>query len=179
MVLLSKAGLLLHVEGLLTPYRTEAGMWSDMAIAVEDLAAVRFLLVPVTPSSPSSSSPKHETTAQQQRSSADGGIPPDYLPQVHGCRDSLQVTIPVPSTVFSAMPASMKKPGLIEFQLIPIFLDVGVNEQALLAERFGDMSAVNATNLQSFERLDNYHRRYQKLMTEFFPGKSKSNILFQ
>lgn len=85
----------------------------------------------------------------------------------------MQVTIPVPSTVFSSLPASAAKPGLIEFQLIPIFFNVGVNEQALLAERFGDMSAVNATNLQSFERLDNYHRRYQKLMTEFFPGKSK------
>lgn len=80
--------------------------------------------------------------------------------------------IPVPPTVFSALPPSANRMGLIEFQLIPIFFNIGVNEQALLADKFGDMSAVNATNLQSFERLDNYHQRYQKLITEYFPGKS-------
>ena len=46
LVLLTGAGLLLNVEGLLTPYRNEAGMWSDMAVAVDDLAAVEFVLVP-------------------------------------------------------------------------------------------------------------------------------------
>lgn len=83
------------------------------------------------------------------------------------------MTIPVPSSVFSALPPSASKPGLIEFQLIPIFFNIGVNEQALLADRFGDMSSANATNQQGYVRLENYHRRYQKLMTEFFPGKRK------
>lgn len=80
--------------------------------------------------------------------------------------------IPVPPTVFSALPSSASRLGLIEFQLIPVFFNIGVNEQALMAEKFGDMSAVNATNLQSFERLDIYYKRYQKLITEHFPGKS-------
>ena len=75
--------------------------------------------------------------------------------------------------MFSALPPSASKPGLIEFQLIPIFFNIGVNEQALLADRFGDMSSVNATNQQGYVRLENYNRRYQKLMTEFFPGKRK------
>ncbi len=84
-----------------------------------------------------------------------------------------QVMIPVPPTVFSALPSGASRLGLIEFQLVPIFFDIGVNEQALLADKFGDMSAVSAKNLQSFERLDNYHHRYQKLINEYFPGKSK------
>lgn len=85
--------------------------------------------------------------------------------------------IPVPPTVFSALPSSASRLGLIEFQLIPIFFNIGVNEQALLADKFGDMSIVNATNLQSFERLDIYHRQYQKLMVEHFPGKSNTHFV--
>ncbi|EFX86646.1 hypothetical protein DAPPUDRAFT_307906 [Daphnia pulex] len=165
MVLLSNAGLLLNVEGLLTPYRTEAGMWSDMAVALEDLAAVRFLLIPASATSSTTNNPSPNSTKQAT------SIPKEYLPQIHGCRDALQVMIPVPPTVFSALPSSASRLGLIEFQLIPVFFNIGVNEQALMADKFGDMSAVNATNLQSFERLDIYYKRYQKLITEHFPGK--------
>lgn len=60
----------------------------------------------------------------------------------------------------------------MEFRLVPIFFTVGVNEQAILADKFGDMTAVMDTNQQSFVRLESYHRRYQKLMTDFFPAKS-------
>lgn len=81
--------------------------------------------------------------------------------------------IPVPHSVFSSLPPAAIKPGLIEFQLIPVFVDIGVNEQALLAEKLGDTSAVNAVNRQSFERLESYHSKYLKLMGEYFPGKSK------
>jgi len=74
--------------------------------------------------------------------------------------------------VFSAFPANIGKQGLMEFRLVPIFFTVGVNEQAILADKFGDMTAVMDTNQQSFVRLESYHRRYQKLMTDFFPAKS-------
>ena len=57
-----------------------------------------------------------------------------------------------------------------------MFLNIGVNEQALLAEKFGDMSAVNATNQKGFDRIENYYKRYQELMNEYFPGKSKYNL---
>ncbi|XP_057375635.1 inositol polyphosphate-4-phosphatase type I A-like isoform X2 [Daphnia carinata] len=171
MVLLSNAGILLNVEGLLTPYRAEAGMWSDMAVALEDLAGVRFLLIPA---SVSSSNTNSSPNSIKQHSS----IPKEYLPQIHGCRDALQVMIPVPPTVFSTLPSSASRLGLIEFQLIPVFFNIGVNEQALLADKFGDMSDVTATNLQSFERLDIYHRQYQKLMTEHFPGKRLNDPRF-
>lgn len=84
MVLLSNAGILLSVEGLLTAYRTEAGMWSDMAVALEDLAAVRFLLIPASvSSSPTNTSPN---SAKQPQA-----IGSEYLPQIHGSRDTLQV----------------------------------------------------------------------------------------
>lgn len=89
MVLLSKAGLLFSIESLLTPYRNEAGMWSDMAVAVEDLAAVRFLLVPVNTATSSPTIPTYPASSQWSKQSS--GIPADYLPQIHGCRDALQV----------------------------------------------------------------------------------------
>ncbi|KAK4008321.1 hypothetical protein OUZ56_013464 [Daphnia magna] len=171
MVLLSNAGILLNVEGLLTPYRAEAGMWSDMAVALEDLAGVRFLLIPASVSSSNTNSSPN--SIKQPNS-----IPKEYLPQIHGCRDALQVMIPVPPTLFSTLPPSASRLGLIEFQLIPVFFNIGVNEQALLADKFGDMSIVSATNLQSFERLDIYHRQYQKLMTEHFPGKRLNDPRF-
>lgn len=86
MLLLSNAGILFSVEGLLTPYRTEAGMWSDMAVAVEDLASVRFLLIPA-PASSNSSTNSSPTSVKQST-----GLSKEYLPQIHGCRDALQVT---------------------------------------------------------------------------------------
>lgn len=86
MVLLSNAGVLLGVEGLLTAYRTEAGMWSDMAVALEDIAAVKFLLIPA---SLSSSSPNPAVDSIKESNP----IANEYLPQIHGCRDALQVKI--------------------------------------------------------------------------------------
>lgn len=78
LLLLSKAGVLFSVQGLLTPYRAEAGMWSDMAVAIEDLAAVKFLLVPV---SATSDQPKDGDSANCS-----------LFPQVHGNRDAVQVS---------------------------------------------------------------------------------------
>lgn len=78
LVALSHIGVALGIEGLLTPYRTEAGMWSDMVVAIEDLSAVSFLLVPV-------SSVGHDPLTRQ------GSIPVEYLPVIQGTREALQV----------------------------------------------------------------------------------------
>jgi hypothetical protein len=59
-------------------------MWSDMAVALEDLAAVRFLLIPApVTSNTTNSSPSSTKQAPS--------ISKEYLPQIHGCRDALQV----------------------------------------------------------------------------------------
>ena len=78
--------------------------------------------------------------------------------------------------MFSALPAALAKQGVVEFQLIPIFFNIGINEQAVLADKFGDMSAVNATNNESFERLQSYHRRFQKIMSNQSPGGKSAFI---
>lgn len=163
LVTLSHIGVALGVEGLLTPYRTEAGMWSDMVVAVQDLAAVSFLLVPF--------SSADDDDDDDPPTTRPGSIPAEYLPQIHGTRESLQVAIPVPAAVFSALPPNIAKQGLVEFRLVPMFFTVGINEQAILADKFSDMSAVFDANKQSFDRLESYHRRYQKLMVDFFPAK--------
>jgi len=78
----------------------EAGMWADMAIAVEDLAAVRFLLVPIT----TPSSPVNGTTSRPEMASKHSdGIPAEYLPQIHGCRDALQVGLKGSCLVLAAL----------------------------------------------------------------------------
>lgn len=74
--------------------------------------------------------------------------------------------------MFSALPPNIAKQGLVEFRLVPMFFTVGINEQAILADKFGDMSAVFDANQQSYQRLESYHRRYQKLMIDYFPTKS-------
>ena len=79
----------------------------------------------------------------------------------------------MPAAVFSALPPNIAKQGLVEFRLVPMFFTVGINEQAILADKFSDMSAVFDANKQSFDRLESYHRRYQKLMVDFFPAKSQ------
>ena len=82
-LLLSKAGVLFGVEGLQTPYRNEAGMWSDMVVAIEDLAAVKFVLVPVGAAS--------STNVDDTQSSGTQGIATPFRPEIHGCRDAVQV----------------------------------------------------------------------------------------
>ncbi len=61
-------------------------MWSDMAVALEDLAAVRFLLIPASATSSTTNNPSPNSTKQAT------SIPKEYLPQIHGCRDALQVS---------------------------------------------------------------------------------------
>jgi hypothetical protein len=85
-LLLSKAGVLFGVEGLLTPYRNEAGMWSDMVVAIEDLAAVKFVLVPV-----GAASSTNVASADETQSSGTQGIATPFRPEIHGCRDAVQV----------------------------------------------------------------------------------------
>lgn len=60
-------------------------MWSDMAIALEDLAAVRFLLIPASASSSAANSSPNSIKHPSL-------IPKEYSPQIHGCRDALQVS---------------------------------------------------------------------------------------
>lgn len=45
---LSGLGPLAYFEGLLSLYGNESDMWGDMCVAVEDLCAVNFTLVPST-----------------------------------------------------------------------------------------------------------------------------------
>lgn len=60
-------------------------MWSDMAVALEDLAGVRFLLIPASVSSSNTNSSPNSIKQPNT-------IPKEYLPQIHGCRDALQVS---------------------------------------------------------------------------------------
>lgn len=82
--LLRELGPLAYFEGLLSLYGSETDMWSDMCIAIEDLSAVSFTLVPA----------------------AQGELTP--MPRITGSRQALEVLLPVPEHVLPTTTISFK-----------------------------------------------------------------------
>lgn len=113
-------------------------MFNDMVVAVEDLKTVEFVLIP------SSGSESNGPT-----------------PKVHGSRSGLKVLLPVPESVFAMLPVDSSRST--SFLVTPVLFNVGINEQASLAERIGNMEPQEKGNLDNFARLNEYFRRFKKL----------------
>lgn len=136
-VILSKLGVLASFECLLSYYGNEIDFWGDMSIAVEDLKTVMFVLVRC---------PNPATE-------------PFPVPKISGNRNSLTVSLPVPDTVHSLIPSKQ----VISFHVTPIFFNIGINEKATLAESIGSTKPQERSNIDNFERLNEYFLRYKKL----------------
>lgn len=67
----------------------------------------------------------------------------------------------VPESVFSMLPVDSSRST--SFIVTPVFFNIGINEQASIAERFGNMEPQDKSNLDSFARLNEYYRRFKKL----------------
>ncbi|XP_066249829.1 inositol polyphosphate-4-phosphatase type I A isoform X1 [Euwallacea similis] len=134
---LSQLGPLAHFEGLLSYYGNEIDMWGDMSVAIEDLRTVLFVLV-------RSPNPTAE---------------PVPTPKVSGTRNSLTVTLPVPDTLHSLLPARQS----CSFHVTPVFFNVGINEMASIAENIGATKPQERANIDNFDRLYEYFLRYRKI----------------
>lgn len=134
---LSTLGPLACFEGLLSYYGNEIDMWGDMSVAIEDLRTVLFTLV----RSPSPATEPYPT------------------PKVSGSRNSLTVSIPVPDAFYSLVPTRQA----LSFHVTPVFFNIGINEMATIAESIGATRPQERSNVDNFERLNEYFLRYKKL----------------
>lgn len=131
-------GPLACFEGLLSYHGDEIDMWGDMSVAVEDLRTVMFTLTrcPIPTS---------------------GDLQPS--PKVTGCRNALTVFLPVPDAVYSLLPSRQN----VSFHVTPVFFNIGINEMASLAESLNATRPQERSNVDNFERLNEYYLRYRKL----------------
>lgn len=136
-VILSKLGALAYFECLLSYHGNEIDFWGDMSVAVEDLKTVIFVLIRCP----------------------NPALEPFPVPKISGSRNSLTVSLPVPDAVHTLIPSKQ----VVLFHVTPIFLNIGINEKATLAESIGATKPQERSNIDNFERLNEYYLRYKKL----------------
>ncbi|XP_069701186.1 inositol polyphosphate-4-phosphatase type I A isoform X3 [Periplaneta americana] len=146
LMVLTTLGPLVSFEGLLSYYGDEIDMWGDMAVAVEDLLTVTFTLT--------------RCASSNSKSSPSGAPQQHPIPRVVGSRSALTVLLPVPDAVHSMLPLS---PSPTSFIVTPVFFNVGINEMATLAESLGNTRPQDKSNLDNFERVNEYYYRFRKL----------------
>lgn len=149
-IILCKLGPLACFECLLSYHGNEIDFWGDMSVAIEDLRTVIFLLA-------RSPNPANE---------------PYPTPKITGNRNSLTVTLPVPDALYSLIPTKQ----IVSFHVTPVFFNIGVNEKATLAESLGAVKPQERSNIDNFDRLNEYYLRYKKLNLPDGNGLSNGRI---
>lgn len=84
-------------------------------------------------------------------------------PRVTGTGSSLCVSLPVPDAVHSLLPLSSSPAAPLTFHVTPVFFNIGINEMATLAESLGATKPQERSNVDNFDRLNQYYHRFRKL----------------
>lgn len=83
----------------------------------------------------------------------------EIMPRIVGSKNSLCVLLPVPDLIQSLLPSKTIAP----FRVTPVFFNVGINEMATIAENLGNTKPQDSSNIDNFERLNEFCSRYRKL----------------
>ncbi|PVD35201.1 hypothetical protein C0Q70_06482 [Pomacea canaliculata] len=86
------------------------------------------------------------------------GIHPDFS------RHVLCVQIPLDKLTFSCFPEELQKGKNIK--VCPVFFNIGINEEATYAEKFGNTSLQDRINSESFTALSSYYGAVKKLQQD-------------
>ena len=136
LTVLQKLGPLLQFECLLSCIGSDFNRICDMVVAIEDLTAVKFVLV--------------------------GGAVPTA--SVTGNRCNLRVLLAVPDAVLDQLVCEEAEEGrYFSFHVTPVFFNIGINEEATMAAKLGQDGSQYRNNLDSYTRLCDYHNRFTKL----------------
>ncbi|XP_058799632.1 inositol polyphosphate-4-phosphatase type I A isoform X2 [Phymastichus coffea] len=153
LLILTTLGPLVSFEGLLSYYGDEIDMWGDMAVAVEDLHTVTFTL----------------SSRVDNKSKAT----PFPMPRVIGSRSALTVLLPVPDAIYSLLPLVPSSKQTLSFNVTPVFFNIGINEMASLAESLGNTKPQEKSNVDNFDRLNEYYLRFKKLNLPTEPASAR------
>ncbi|XP_029676505.1 type I inositol 3,4-bisphosphate 4-phosphatase isoform X2 [Formica exsecta] len=148
LLILTTLGPLVSFEGLLSYYGDEIDMWGDMAVAVEDTHTVTFTL---------------SRCGIQHRIGGNANAFQLPLPRVVGSRSALTVILPVPDAIYSLLPLVPSSRQTLSFNVTPVFFNIGINEMASLAESLGTTKPQEKSNMDNFDRLNEYYLRFKKL----------------
>ncbi|XP_070165577.1 inositol polyphosphate-4-phosphatase type I A isoform X5 [Polyergus mexicanus] len=148
LLILTTLGPLVSFEGLLSYYGDEIDMWGDMAVAVEDTHTVTFIL---------------SRCGIQHRIGGNANAFQLPLPRVVGSRSALTVILPVPDAIYSLLPLVPSSRQTLSFNVTPVFFNIGINEMASLAESLGTTKPQEKSNMDNFDRLNEYYLRFKKL----------------
>ncbi|XP_025160514.1 type I inositol 3,4-bisphosphate 4-phosphatase isoform X5 [Harpegnathos saltator] len=159
LLILTTLGPLVSFEGLLSYYGDEIDMWGDMAVAVEDTHTVTFTL-----------SRCGIQSRIEKKSNVAFQLP---LPRVVGSRSALTVILPVPDTIYSLLPLVPSSRQTLSFNVTPVFFNVGINEMASLAESLGTTKPQEKSNMDNFDRLNEYYLRFKKLNLPTEPASTR------
>lgn len=81
------------------------------------------------------------------------------MPRIIGSKNSLCVLLPVPDLIQSLLPSK----NIAPFRVTPVFFNMGINEMASIAETLGNTKPQDRSNIDNFERLNEFCSRYRKL----------------
>jgi len=133
---LFKIGCLAVFESLISCFGDELAMLEDMVVAINDLRTVRFKIV---------SSKKV-----------------DSLPSLSGNRQNLVVTLPIYESLFALLPREIQRGKMIK--VVPVLFTIGINEEATMAEKFGDTSLQELINVESMSGLNAYYEKFLEVL---------------
>jgi len=127
-----KCGILLQVESLLSTYGNENGMIQDYVIGVMDLHKVKFQM-------------KLKTEECYQN------------PELTGSSLFPVVIIYLNEEHFKLLPVNLQNDGFIK--VVPVFFNVGINQEQTLAEKFGGSVLQEYLNREALGKLSAYYKQ--------------------